>query len=321
MKSLIVCIVLFSLTSFAQTFVGTVVAVQGDVKVLHLPTPQDHRPFAKMNEQEYAYVQAKIGMKLNPGEIILSGPNGKIKIVYPNGDSFLVGSGSSFVLPAVIDKQADQPKVNDGATSVVKMYYGRFRGLISKKGPRNNMRIVTPDAIAGVRGTDFFTRRNASVGTQLTVLRGDVAFRSTQNLNHVVDIKTGYSASTSLKYNTYPHPEEATREEIMAAQNETSVKPNPGTIAKLPPPERQEIHSLQKKSYEAVMADIKDHNPNLYQQLQKKGVKNVDQIDRTVVTRLAQNAPALKKKKPTREDLERAGQNTYKKYYRRHHHR
>src|SRR6185437_11291333 len=174
MKSLLICIVLFSLTSFAQTFVGTVVAVQGDVKVLHVPTLQDHRPFARMNGQEYAYVMAKLGMKLNPGEIILAGPNGRIKIVYPNGDSFLVGSGSSFVLPTVIDAQADQSGINDGATSSVQMFYGRFRSLISKEGPRNNMRVVTPDAVAGVCGTDFFVRRNASVGTQLTVLRGTV---------------------------------------------------------------------------------------------------------------------------------------------------
>ena len=312
------CLLFFAATSFAQTFVGTILAAQGDVKVLHMPTPQDHRPFAKLKGQEYAYVPAKLGMKVNPGEVILSGPNGKIKIVYPNGDTFLIGNSSSFILPAVIDKQADNSKANDAATSMVKMYYGRFRAMISKTGPRNNLRVVTPDAVAGVRGTDFFTRSNAAYGTQLTVLRGTVAMRSTQDLSHTVDVHSGYSAATSVKFQTFPHAEEATREDIMNAQKATAVHPNPAAIAHLPPAQQQEIHNLQKKELESVMADIHDHNPELYHELQKRGVRNVEQINRQVVQRLAQNAPAKKKKKPTRDELNRAGRNTYKHYYRHH---
>ena len=312
------CILIFGVTSFAQTFVGTILAVQGDVKVLHVPTPQDHRPFARLKGQEYAYVQAKLGMKVNPGEVILSETNGKIKIVYPNGDTFLIGNSSSFILPTMIDKQADNSKVNDGATSTVKMYYGRFRATISKTGPRNSLRVVTPDAVAGVRGTDFFTRANATYGTQLTVLRGTVAMRSEQDLSHAIDVHSGYSAATSVKLQTFPHAEEATREDIMYAQKSTAVKPNPHAIAHLPSAERQEIHHLQKKEFESVMADIHDHNPGLYRELQKRGVRNIEQINRQVIQRLAQNAPAKKKKKPTRDELNRAGRNTYKRYYRHH---
>ena len=308
--------------AFAQTFVGTILAVQGDVKILHLPQAGAHGPFAKLHGKKYVYHLAKIGQKLSPGEIVLSGTNGKIRIVYPNGDTFFIGKASSFVLPVDLKNAATQnnPHQNVHANSMLKMFYGRFRALISKVGPRNHLRIVTPDAIAGVRGTDFFTRSNANIGTELTVLRGAVAFRNAKDPSQIVTVKTGFSADSSTKSHSAPRVIQTTRSELAKIHRQSEVKISKRAIAKLPKAQQQELHKLQRRAFKSVMADIRAHNPALYQNLRQRNVKNIDQIDTFVVANLWRNAPTMRMHKPTAKALEGSGRHVYRKYYRPHPH-
>ncbi len=294
--SLLVGVLIVASTALAQTFVATVVAVSGDVKVLHLPLPGDHGPFLKVHNRTYIYHQAKLGAKIDPGEIIMSGTNGKVRLVYPNGDTFFVAYGSSFVLPVELNKQAKNNRHR--ANSLVKMYYGRFRALISKLGPRNRLRVVTPDAVAGVRGTDFFVRSNATVGTQLVVLRGAVAMRSKISSSHSILVKTGYLAQAKNKAITVPKVILVTREGLQKIRQESALKVNAREVAKLPKVEQKEIHELQKKAFESVMVDIHSHNPALYKELKRRKIKKLDQINNVVISRLWNHAPTAKNQKP-----------------------
>ncbi len=308
MKTMIGTFLLLSSTALAQSFVGTFVVVHGDVKVLRSPAANDPGPFAQLEGVKYSYEDAKIGKKVNPGEVIQSGTDGKAKIAYPNGDSFLVGNGTSLVMPSVSDK-------GEQKSSAIKLIYGRMRSLISKTGPRNNMRVTTPGAVAGVRGTDFFTRANPDVGTQLTVLRGEVSLRPTSAPEKEIAVKTGYMVEASTRGAGPTTPSEVTKEELKALQSESAVKATSDDLAKLSPETKKEVADLSEKTKNAVIQDIKEYDPKLAAEMIKKKNISEDDVNAAVVDRLVLMAPAAQKKKLSKKDADSAGQGVYEKYY------
>ncbi len=295
--------------SAAQSFVGTFVVVRGDVKVLRTPAANDPGPFAQLEGVKYSYEEAKIGKKINPGEVIQSGPDGKAKIAYPNGDSFLVGNGTSLIMPNVTDH-------GDTKSSAIKLIYGRMRSLISKSGPRNNMRVTTPNVVAGVRGTDFFTRANPDIGTQLTVLRGEVSVQSaTKPEATPVAIKSGFMTQVAHAQTQAPKATEATKEELSSLQTESAVKPTAADLSALKPEQKNEIAALNSKTKDVIIADIQDHDPGLLKQLKNAKSMDDDDLNTAVVARLFKMAPSDQKKKLTKAEADAAGQGVYEKYY------
>lgn len=157
----------FSNPTFAQVHIGTLTSLKGDVKILSRKGSSGSKVL-RYEGQTYKYKKARIGRKVRPKEIILTGPSAKAKVVFPNGDHFHIGPGSSMTVPAKRGSKASKG-------SHLKLYYGKVRALISKKGPRKNLILRSKTAVAGVRGTDFFFSESGVHGTKLTVLRGSVA--------------------------------------------------------------------------------------------------------------------------------------------------
>ena len=311
MKTIGVLFLFLSSPSWAQTFVGTFVAVKGDVKILRSPAGnKDAGPFALYEGIKYTYEKAKIGNKIKPSEVVQSGADGKAKIAYPNGDHFIIGYGTTLILPAVSDRGGDDKK-----GSSMELIYGRVRSLISKGGPRNNMKVKTPSAVAGVRGTDFFARSNPAVGTQITVLRGEVAMQSATKPEETVSVKTGYTAEAAPKAEAPPKVEEATKEDLMTLQGESAVKVAKEDIAKLPPEIKGEVTALAEKTKEAVLDDIKTTDAQLYKNLAANGKLDAEDINTAVVADLYKAAPSDKKRKPTKEEIDSIGKDVYDKYF------
>lgn len=304
-------LILTSVPTWAQTFVGTFVAVKGDVKILKTPAgATDPGPYALYEGEKYIYEMAKIGKKVKPLEIVQSGADGKAKIVYPNGDNFLIGVGTTMVMPTVHEGGTKK------ATSL-KLIYGRVRALISKTGPRNNMKVSTPTAVAGVRGTDFFTRANPTDGTQVTVLRGEVAMQTTAKPNVTIPIKTGHTAEVDPKTVETPRVVEATKQELMAVQSESSVKANAEDIAALPADIKTEIATLAESSKSAVLNDIKATDENLYNQLAQNNALDAEEINTAVVAELYKTAPMDQKNTPTPSEIDAIGRDVYDKYFKK----
>jgi len=310
MKAILPLIFFFSLNAFAQSFVGTFVVVKGDVKILRPPTANDPGPFAQLEGVKYSYEDAKIGKKVNPGEIVQSGADGKAKIAYPNGDTFLVGNASSLVMPNIKEKDSDN-------TSAIKLIYGRVRSLISKRGPRNNMRVTTPDAVAGVRGTDFFVRANPDVGTQLTVLRGEVAVQSLNDPTAPVSVKTGFMTQADHKQSVPLKATEATKEELTALQIESALRATEADLSPLTPEIKKEVVDLNEKSKQALLDDIKIGDPAMSREIKKKKMISDDDINDAVVAKLYKMAPSAVKKKPTKAEVDGLGKDVYDKYYKK----
>lgn len=310
MKTILAAIILFSWPLWAQTFVGTFVATKGDVKILRTPAgPDDQGPFALYEGAKYSYEIAKIGKKIKPSEIVQSGADGKAKIVYPNGDHFVIGVGTTMVMPELVGKAADKN------SSSVKLLYGRVRALVSKNGPRNNMKVTTPTAVAGVRGTDFFTRSNPTDGTEITVLRGEIAMQSATKPEEIVQIKTGYSAEAKPKNKNAPKLVEATKEDLLTLQGDTAVQITSAEAEKLSPDMKKNIETLTEKTKEVVLSDIKSENEDLFNELSANKNLSIDEINTAVVAGLYNLAPSTKKKKPTQDEIDSIGKDVYEKYF------
>lgn len=315
--------VLFTLVganSYAQTFVATFVMTKGDVKILRPAESNPKGPFLIYEGKKYSYENGRIGKKVMPQEILQTGTDGRAKIVYPNGDHFNLGPGTSLSLPS---SSAEDAKPTQG----LNLFYGRVRALISKGGPRTGMKTKTPSATAGVRGTDFFIRHNPTIGSQVSVLRGEVALKANTDKTNAkpTAVKKGFTGSVDTvkknakTVNSQPKVALATKEQIVEIQKETALKPDQKALDKLPTELKKQIDLLTVKSTEAVVEDIKTDDPSLYKELKEKMAKkeaiDIYDINTKVVAKLYNQAPGESKTKPTAEELDSIGKDVYDKYF------
>ncbi len=162
-------------TSVATAFkghTGTIVKVKGNAHILINESTKASGPRPRVSYQSKFYTEKKIrrGTKVRPGTIIQTSNNSSLKLIFGNGDHINIGPSTSYRFSVSEDKDKKE-------RAVIDVYYGKVRALISKdkKNPRSGMRLKTPTAVAGVRGTDFFVSYNAGKGTELKVIRGKVA--------------------------------------------------------------------------------------------------------------------------------------------------
>lgn len=313
---LLLCLMLTS-SVYGQTFVGTIVSTSGDVKILK---PSKKRgPFTLYAGKKLSYKKARIGQKVRQKEILHSGPNGKVKIVYKNGDHLSIGPGTSMTMPIL------NSKIQKKKSSQLNLYYGKVRAMISKKGPRNKMEVKTPSAVAGVRGTDFFVSHQGNNQTQLTVLRGEVEVSKKIGKNKVskpISVKTGFTANIEKNKNEPINQppkiqiEQASKENLLDVQQISSIKEPPTLIASLSKEVQQEVENLQKASTHATLEDIKEEDPKMYEKIKDKKITDISSISTEVVAKLYKKAPRKdKKKKPSLDEIEGLGDDVYNKYF------
>jgi hypothetical protein len=138
---------------------GTLAELQGEVKLLTHPgkTVQGPAPHVLFEGNYYSVQDAKAGMKVARGNVLRTAIGGKVKVLFENGDQFYVGSGTAYKVNWTEGGQGGKkPEIN--------LMYGKIRGVVEKGGPRSGLRIRTSSATMGVRGTDFFHRRQRAGG-------------------------------------------------------------------------------------------------------------------------------------------------------------
>ena len=139
---------------------------------------------------------ARLGRKIHLGDAVKVGPKGRAKLTFSNGDQFIVGPGTTYALENLQQTSKKDKKKGD----VLKIFYGKMRGIVSKNGPRNRMKIKTRGTVAGVRGTDFFVS-SAPEKVSFTVLRGKVAIEKSKEIKKEIVIDKGMSADLKIKTN------------------------------------------------------------------------------------------------------------------------
>jgi hypothetical protein len=163
------------LASERSSTIARIIKMRGEVELFTnrskgvKGTPPPHILY---NGHYYSLKRARIGQKVRPHEIIRTGKKSRVRLVFTNGDQYTLGPGTVY-------EGAPKSKHKRGGGSVVNLLYGKFRAVISKKGPRKELTIRTRNAALGVRGTDLFvSKRGLSGKTKLAVLRGRVEAQS-----------------------------------------------------------------------------------------------------------------------------------------------
>jgi len=151
MKKLILFLLLIITTiSWAQDHVGTIIRLQGDVNIYlhHGNSLKGDGPYVLLDQKYYTIKKAKLGNKINEGDLVITGNKSKVRIVFKNGDQFNVGEGTAYNI------QFSKHKFDNRSGSIINLLRGKLRAVISPVGPRNS-----PDKCGCVRCARLPMRR------------------------------------------------------------------------------------------------------------------------------------------------------------------
>ena len=103
-------------------------------------------------------IRAVVGAKVRQADVIVTGPGGSVGIVFLDASLLSVGPNSALA----IDRFAFDSTTHQGAfdTSLKKGTLAVVSGKIAKQSP-DAMRVKTPAAILGARGTELVVRAGA----------------------------------------------------------------------------------------------------------------------------------------------------------------
>jgi hypothetical protein len=145
---------------FAQSVHGVFRVVKGDVKVT---AASDGKT-----------AQAKIGQKVYPLDTVVTGKDSRAKIVMVDNNEINISPDSKIK----IDEYKFNPSSGEKKVSL-KIEYGKMRAKVNQKydDDENTFQVKTQTAVAGVRGTDFFTSFDRGTrATKVVTFEGRVAF-------------------------------------------------------------------------------------------------------------------------------------------------
>ena len=142
--------------SMAAEVHGVMMVVKGDIKVTSAKTQKTD--------------QAKIGMKVFPGDAIQASADSRAKIVMSDKNVLNISPDSKIVIAQY---------QNDGNNKNVQIdvMYGKVRADVQQKydGDKSQFNVKTPSAVAGVRGTVFLTEHRQKSGSNFSVESGSIA--------------------------------------------------------------------------------------------------------------------------------------------------
>lgn len=326
----------------ASAQVGTLTQIEGAVKIFTNPSKKLHADGGDASralfEGEYFQVRdARLGDRVEQGNIVRTAPGAKARVVFDNGDQYNVGAGTAYRVSW--DKDS-----NDGKAQI-NLMHGKLRGMITKGGPRSKLLIRTKAATMGVRGTDFFIADGGAEGeTEISIIRGAVEVRPTQpkggaksgaKAPEVIEVKAGYSATIAVapeapkaetpKAETPKKIEplepkvelrQTTQQELAGIQRTSEIKAAPpaDSQAGVSKEALESVKKLETKAIQAVINDVKATDPELYASIQSP--KSLEQINQASIDKLKKSAPqAPEKRKPYRSEIDDAGAGSYDKYF------
>lgn len=315
----------------ASDQVGTITQVDGDVKLFTHPSKKLQANVASktggshaLYEGEYYVVEnAKIGARVEQGNIVRTAPGAKGRVVFENGDQLNVGPASA--MRVFWDKDAKNTQTR------LDLAYGKVRGIVEKGGPRSKLQIRTKTATMGVRGTDFFIADGGKDGgTEVSIMRGSVQVQPKAAGAKPVEVKQGMSADippapapvaaskSGEKVVAAPMQpaielRQTTQEELVGIQKSSVIEKKAGAPVQESPPE---VAKLEQAAVTTTMKDIKVYDPKLYEKIQAQKLTTTDDINGQVVATLIKEAPkAPEQRKPYKSEVDNLEQGAYEKYF------
>ena len=200
----------------SQEYVARITNIEGEVEVL---SANDLRATA-------AYIDRGI----NPGDIIRTKKASKAQITFADGSVIGLAEESKIDLMDYVIEGDERKK------AVIKLSRGKLRAIVTKasKGKRpGGFNVITPTAVTGVRGTDFFLIHDQGY-TRLAVKEGAVDIYNPTKCDQIVDsdlfredcdnviVDAGLSTKVLEQFKPEP-PKEISKREIMILTEETTI--------------------------------------------------------------------------------------------------
>lgn len=235
----------FSFCASADAIHGIFMVVKGDVSVSNS---------AKQKQK------VKVGDKVSPGDVVESAAESRAKTVMSDRNVINISPDTKLEI---------QKYENDGKNKNVEMnlLQGKVRNNVEQKydGEKNKFLIKTPTAVAGVRGTQFFTSFDpATKITAVVTLRGAVSLTPVKvtsgNLKPVI-IQKGESTTVSPGSNPEP-PKAMPKEDLKKIDQESTASASgmkqetPKDIAAGDSPKAENINTETKEARSPAMADV-----------------------------------------------------------------
>lgn len=231
--SLIVVSSFFSTSAWAQAAHGVFKVVKGNVEVTSAGETK----------------KARIGMKVLPKDKIKVGKESRAKIVMVDKNEINISPDSE------IEITEYEYKPEQGKKDVlINVLYGKMRAKVEQKyEDENKFQVKTKSAVAGVRGTDFFTSYNPSTrATRIVTFEGRVQFGipgpGGQILNPVM-VSVGQTSSNTAGAPPAP-PIEVPKSELAAfdqGTDATSASGSSGDGQERQPPSQGEKDPEKKE--------------------------------------------------------------------------
>lgn len=99
---------------------------------------------------EKKWAAAVVGTEINQGDRIKTGKGGRIELELQDGSRLAIGNNTEMEITRFL---LDKDKNKRGAT--IFLVQGKLRAIVAKFTGKTDMKIKTPTAVAGVKGTDF----------------------------------------------------------------------------------------------------------------------------------------------------------------------
>jgi hypothetical protein len=285
-------------------------SVQGDAQVLSPGPDENGKALLTYEGAKYHFAKAKIGQKVKTGQIVMTSTDGKVKLIFDHGDIVIVGPSSALSIPGKATKTAMNGEIN--------LRYGKMRAIVDKDGPLSGVKIRTPVAVAGVRGTDLYVTYNmGEEQTEVQVLRGEVEVKPATTLKNMlpekpviiklgevgkIDIHKDYQVKTS------------TKDDLAKVQeNTTVIKPADVVLSE---PTQKVIAVAEQKAVENIIKDVRRYDPQAGQKLLDTKVSNVEDANTICLHEVYKTAPMNPtKQKPNLKDFDEKSEDVYQKYF------
>ncbi|EOQ96103.1 sigma factor regulatory protein, FecR/PupR family [Leptospira wolbachii serovar Codice str. CDC] len=125
---------------------------------------------SKIQHADQTEEKAHLGALLKSGDNVVTGDNGKVDIQFADGSSIRISPKSAIDF-------AKLSQDNSGTTDTqIALVSGKVFAKVNKAKKEDNFTVVTPTAIAGVRGTSFIVEAAEGKPAKVKVVEGAVAF-------------------------------------------------------------------------------------------------------------------------------------------------
>ncbi len=192
-----------------------------------------------------------------------------------------------------------------------------MRAVISKNGPRNNLKVRAGSVTMGIRGTDFFVSKKG-IGNQVEVvtMRGSVEVMQASSMNtqdaKKIEVTSGYSANLDKSTNAVTL-NKASREKLNDVSVSTDI--NADKPVNEQDDTKRKIIQLEEKAKEVTLKDIEQYQPEVFTKIKLQKNISLSELNQASIAAIKSNAPVEKvKPKPKLEDL-KLDEDNYKRYF------